>query len=294
MNKTGIGTRIFIVGAPRSGTTYLQQLLMMHFTVASFPETHFFAIAYPKNRGKRAFTWPALNVRGLTRKLASQLGVPYIPRYDIGLFARDYISPYLALLDNAARMEGEEAWLEKTPRHLHMLETIEAVEGAKIIHLVRPGEDTVASLFEATNRYRGSWGNRSRFSLMKGWTLDEVIERWNNDIEISLEAVGRENHYVVCYEDLIRNETEQIRKIEKFLRIGRRQTIKSAEETARKVICKHELWKTRNLERLQSTACKFEEMFTPDQQEYIRRRLNQTAYLALKKRLAESDDNASR
>lgn len=284
--------RIFVVGAPRSGTTYLQQLLMTHFALASFPETHFFAMAHPKNRWKRLLTWPALNVQGVTRKLAAELGVPYSSRYDIGIFAKDYISPYLALLDDAAQARGETAWIEKTPRHLHTLDTIERIDDVRIVHLIRRGEDTVASLYEAANKYRDQWGNRGRFSLLKGLSLEETIKRWNGDVARSLAAVGRRNHTFVFYEELLEDEAGEIERLNRFLGVKKRSETAEFEAAAHQVVGRDEPWKRNNFRKSKTGERKFLTLFSPKEQAYVDERLDMTTYEALKKCVADLERGA--
>ncbi len=42
--------RIFVVGAPRSGTTLVQSLIASHSQVTSFTESHFFSRHFERSR----------------------------------------------------------------------------------------------------------------------------------------------------------------------------------------------------------------------------------------------------
>lgn len=119
---------VFVVGCPRSGTTWLQHLLASH----------------PSIGGPDKETAAFVSVQALLRNaaLAEAAGAPMVHgavrRFLDGLFAHQ-----LATTPGATR------FLEKTPIHARHLDTIEALfPRAAVIGIHRDGRDVVRSLLQ--------------------------------------------------------------------------------------------------------------------------------------------------
>lgn len=261
--RSSVASRIFVVGCPRSGTTLLQGMLAQHSRIASFPETHFFAIAYPRNRFKRALTWPASHLGTVLDELLEQLGRPDLKgQYRVGRFQRHYERPFIALLDRLAEEGGKDLWVEKTPRHLHFIRQItRRVPDVRFIHIVRSGPDVVASLYEAVNEFPESWGGTR--------TLDRCIERWNRDIQITARWSEEPHHLVVRYEDVVRSTAETARRICDFLGIEVDDAMTSPHDAFDRIVRPDEAWKARNDRPVHVTGEKFSEIFTPQEQDRV-------------------------
>ena len=60
-------------------------------------------------------------------------------------------------------------WVEKTPDHLQSLDLIQTfVPDNKIIHIIRDGGDTIASLFKGTQQWGKEFSNFHGFAATQG------------------------------------------------------------------------------------------------------------------------------
>src|SRR5262245_28494326 len=122
-----IAARVFVVGCPRSGTTLLQGMLASHPSIQSFPETHYFAKAYPRNALQRFLTVPTWSVRGYLPELLMELGrEDLLPLAQLSPWDTAFQRPFLRILDAITLEAGRSLWVEKTPRHLHCIPQIAA------------------------------------------------------------------------------------------------------------------------------------------------------------------------
>jgi hypothetical protein len=190
--------RIFLVGAPRSGTTILQSLLAGHPKITSFPETKFFHY---------------LLTDGLSQDLPDRLYKFFhkeINRPELLGNAPNLYPPlmsnrikwFIEVLDGLAIKQNNIIWLEKTPEHVGFVpDILHYLPEAKFIHLVRHPLDVVASMRQATKNPLSNifWGGE--------WTLEFCVKRWNDAAFIN-HAYSRqpEQHLVVRYEDLLRDK----------------------------------------------------------------------------------------
>lgn len=235
-----IKLRLFVVGCPRSGTTLLQGILSAHPSVASFPESHFFAKAYPKSRLKRILWWPALNVRNVMTAFVKEIGRPDLAGLAaIGLFDCHYEKSLISVYDALTEEEDKAIWVEKTPMHLHYLAKIaRRVEHARFIHIVRDGKDVVRSLYDASTRHPDAWsGERS---------VEDCVQRWNHDVLISAACQHSLNHIVVRYEDLIRDPRAECVRICAFLGIEFDERMIRSDLAYKRIVREDEKWKANN------------------------------------------------
>lgn len=185
--------RIFLVGAPRSGTTILQSLLAAHPEIISFPESKFFHY---------------LLYEEFATKLPSRLETFFRDEINRPEFLHDFDNSqtdenkaawFVRILDGLAVEGNKSIWLEKTPEHIYFIEDIQRlVPDAKFIHILRNGMDTIASLYEATRTFSNLWGGV--------WDLEHCIERWKDAVLISHKYVNESRHMFVKYEELIDNK----------------------------------------------------------------------------------------
>jgi hypothetical protein len=198
--------RIFLVGFPRSGTTLLQSLLAAHEEVVSLPETFFFARAIPSSRRRRWLRRPSPEVGDRFVEL-ERYGINVAPpgiraRLPIANL-RPTVQRFVRSLDENAVARGGRAWVEKTPSHLHYVESIERyVPEARFVHIVRSGLPAIASLFAVTHEHPERWGGVR--------SLDICTERWRSDIRRSQARAGAANHFFVSYERLVESPAGQL------------------------------------------------------------------------------------
>ncbi|MEG5059416.1 sulfotransferase [Microcoleus sp. A2-C5] len=198
--------RIFLVGAPRSGTTILQSLLAAHPEVISFPESKFFHyLLYEKFAGKLQSRMEAF--------FNDEIKHPeLLEGFDNSQSVETKASWFVGVLDSLATAQNKSIWLEKTPEHIYFIEDIERfLPDVKFIHILRNSMDCIASMYEATRNFNELWGG--------GWDLDHCIERWEYALLTSHKYFNKSNHILVKYEELLDNKIKILEKICKFIGI---------------------------------------------------------------------------
>ncbi|MBK1726997.1 sulfotransferase family protein [Halorhodospira neutriphila] len=185
----------FIVGAPRSGTTWLQLMLARYPGVDTCQETHLFnGFLAPLHRAWRHY-------EGNRRGVGLQAAIPY-ERF-VGL-QRELA---LAVLD--AIGEGP-VILEKTPAHVRVAEEIvQILPEARFIHLVRDPRAVTASLMAAGKDWGGHWASTKAASNAK---------RWHADVASGVAIQGLTEHYLeLRYETLLEAPEESLHRAAEWL-----------------------------------------------------------------------------
>ncbi len=218
--------RVFLVGCPRSGTTLLQSLLAAHPLVHSLPETHFFQNLLHSEEHRRDARRRSATARlqVLRRKALVALGHvggrrarrawQQMPEFDAadapaGDRLQAHVARFVELMDRQCRGAGRQVWLEKTPDHLYYLRHIRRhVPDARIVHLIRDGEEVVASLRGAAEKYP-DW--------QPFLDLDHAVSRWNHALRESLAWAGQPGHLLVRYEALLADPEQVLRRICTFI-----------------------------------------------------------------------------
>ena len=192
-----------IVGCPRSGTTLLQQKIMTNYRVFTTVETHYFSLLNPISRISKLLS-PRLYLKERARKRL--FNCTSVKLRDI----KNDFTYFEKVMEIASANHGCQAWCEKTPRHLHFIAEIERnCPNIKFIHILRNGYDVVRSLDKAISESKNKWVGVFR----KSPTRNELIDRWNKDLQISKQYFGKENHYFIVYEDFIHDPNRYLERI---------------------------------------------------------------------------------
>ncbi|MBD3616006.1 MAG: sulfotransferase [Gracilimonas sp.] len=249
--------KIFIVGCPRSGTTLLQSLLASHSHIVSFPETHLFSRTVSINPLVQAFTVYRKKHYETVNRILHDFGVDSIiePQQQIPIFRTKqwvkYLLPQLDKIGEAYRSGHESFLLEKTPRHLHFIDFLhQADPSACFIHLIRNGEDVVASLSEATANHPGDWAGKRSVKKSVFW--------WNRSIQLSEKYIGKNRNIHIRYENLV-DETEAVLNYlcdEIGIHYEKNMT-EQYHNVAASLINQDEAWKAKNTRKEISTTDKF-------------------------------------
>jgi len=288
--------RTFLVGCPRSGTTFLQAALSKHPDILSLPETAFFertlpgrvghlvtgfhrAVAVRGQRG-REYLRVQRRARRALRAIARDLGQTIVPGLHLGLSG--YVGEFAGMLDAAARANDCSVWLEKTPNHVFYLDVIQRyLPQARFIHLVRRGEDVVASAIEASLRYAGI-GDGNVFCESIPWW----VACWNAAVAAHREYAGLDNHCVVFYEDLVRDFAGEYARLCDFIGVAPALAREGAVKRVARL--EREPWKHAAVSgKLIPAAQKFDALFGPDTQDWIREQL--LSYDEVRAELAAAD-----
>lgn len=195
---------VFVVGAPRSGTTWLQLLLAQSSNVATAQETHLFS-GYLKSM---LSSWDRDEATIGGRR---QIGLPtlYSRQEFVGL-VREIARGCLAKIGE--RNAGAAVILEKTPDHLHFWRVIlQLFPDAYFIHVVRDPRSVAASRKAAGRDWGSGWASSNVHKAAKKWVRMLMEGR-------SIEA-ATERYREVRYEDLLERGPEILRDLFAWLRI---------------------------------------------------------------------------
>lgn len=166
---TGYG-RLFVIGCPRSGTTWMQLLLSQIPSMATAPETQIFAyyLDHFLRQWRHEHEGPGRATQG--RAGLSRL----LSEADFEELCR--VTASLVLDRIAATNPGCDFVVEKSPRHALQTEFIHRVfPDAWFLHVVRDPRDTAASLMAAAKSWAGGWAPHNAIEAARMWK--DHIER---------------------------------------------------------------------------------------------------------------------
>ncbi len=159
--------KVFLVGCPRSGTTWLQIILASHPQIASVRETHLFDTYFARLYQQWHSEASAPNKEGLWVLLDES---------ELDDAARAFCEVVLRKI--ASSKPGATVMLEKTPAHLAHHRLIRRLfPDAMFLHLLRDPRGVVASLLAA---HREPWGN-----WVSGDATAEA-RRWRDLVQVGL------------------------------------------------------------------------------------------------------------
>jgi hypothetical protein len=199
---------IFIVGAPRSGTTLLRAMLSRHPRIGLSDETYYLYTVYrrcssfgdlanPVNRKALIESYTATN-------RVQQLNID-ITRLKDRLMAEgtSYPAFFASFLQFYAEAQGKLRAGEKTPHHAKYVDTLlEWYPNSRVIHLVRDARDVCASLGNMP------WGRKAAVANAKLWA----------DLTLAAErGQGNPRFRRVRYEDLVANPEPTLRDLCDFV-----------------------------------------------------------------------------
>jgi hypothetical protein len=186
---------VFVVGAPRSGTTWLQLLLSRSPAVATAPETHLFNLSLRSMVDE----WNRIRITGerigLNQVLSDQEFQTLLRNTSGFIFARI-----------AQRKPSATVILEKTPNHVNCWrEILDLWPDAHFIHIIRDPRSVVASLRVASKTWASQWAS-SR--------ITPNCERWIADVTNGRQIRrATQNYQEVPYQELISNGPEAVMRI---------------------------------------------------------------------------------
>jgi hypothetical protein len=212
---------IFIVGAPRSGTTMLQYRLRNHPRIPlPTGESHFFIPLY-RNQASYGDFGRLENVRSVLQAMHTQSRAfletdLHGLKFDVDVLAQEFHAegrhtmPAIisGLFETNARGEGKSRWGDKTPYYvMHLPKLLEWFPDAQIVHLIRDGRDVALSLF----------GRQHDFSVYNTYF---AAEYWESNVERG-RAQGSQlppHQYIeLRYEDLLAQPEEIMQRLCAFL-----------------------------------------------------------------------------
>lgn len=197
---------IFIVGAPRSGTSLMRLLLNAHSHIAVSFETDFFIRLHRDWGAGRDEDWPravAEFADACERKFSPAMEMSGVAARLLALEKPDYAALLSEPLRAWAEMLGKGRWAEKSPTHMFYGESIKAFfPGARVIVMQRDPRAVVASL------------NRAPFA-----PNDSVInarlwrDGWSQGITSLQAALPPDQIRIVRYEDFVNEPVAHLEAI---------------------------------------------------------------------------------
>lgn len=267
---SGLKERVFLTGCPRSGTTLLQSLLAAHSQIASFPETHFFAHIPARRPWLRTLGFASRGAGPAFEQLLDYIDYHEArPRSHGHLFTRPYAQMYVEVLDCLTLRQGKSLWLEKTPRHALYIDCIQRqVPGAKFIHIVRSGADTVASLYEVTHQHPEVWSGPC--------SIDRCVQNWIKYMQIARTYLFKTGHILVRYEQLVENPRVMLSRLCTFLNVDFEEgMLQHYPIAAQQLTYQAEVWKGSVQSAIQGAdTTKFQRLFDEQQRQYILKQLS--------------------
>ena len=233
---------IFVVGVARSGTTLLSAMLSAHSRLDCGPESRFFARyrhldARSRERILDPATWPRpavdfiASLRNQDHPITELFGLT-LP--EIGTYLAGRQPSTVAMLESLtvlhAQRAGKARWIEKTPRHLLMTETLrDGWPDAPIVRIVRDPRDVALSL--------------AGMPFAKDSVVGNLV-RIDSDDRLSRERIARDARAMTLrYEDLVTEPERELRRVCEFIGEDYEPAMLDSRESAANVAAEHEWWK---------------------------------------------------
>lgn len=221
MNPAPLKGPVFIVGAPRSGTTLLQYMLRSH-PALSFPtgESHFFIPLF-RNAAQYGDLSRLENVKHVLQAMESQ-SAEFLHtdlhglKFDVETLAREFVEEghhgmrdiINGIFEKNAAGEKKPRWGDKTPYYvLHIPELLEWWPDAQVIHIVRDGRDVALSML----------ARRHDFGVYNNYLAAKLWEQFVETGHMMGQRVLGTQYLELRYEDLIRDQKASLEKICQFL-----------------------------------------------------------------------------
>ena len=200
---------VFLVGCPRSGTTWLQKLLASHPKIQSAQESHFFSLYIgPQLRAWRMQRTETFNANG------HAAGPPaYFSDDEFLAILKNYLCNLLRPIFE--RLNPGDLFLEKTPSHgLFIPEITELLPGSRFIHILRDPRDVVVSLMAASRSWGAGWAPKN---------IEIAIAMWLQHVQAvraSAQNLSVDEFFEVTYEKLWSSPADVLTDIAKFLGVS--------------------------------------------------------------------------
>lgn len=257
---------LFIMGAPRSGTTLLRSMLVAGGEAAIPPEAQVIGKAARKFRALHFLGWPDLCRLTLAQFEGSgqfdlwELNLAPLHRTVLEIPSGE--RSYARLVDEVFRFYSQthfpdaHFWGDQSPIHTLYLPWIAAAfPQARYLHLLRDGRDAIASAVE------------------KGRTVQYATERWLASVHRAADLGRRlpgEQFLELRYEQLVSEPEGSLRRVTDFLQISYRPVM--LDYWRRPTTVEHRRFPShRGLQRpvFTDSIGRWQERLTTEQQRYV-------------------------
>lgn len=234
--------KIFVVGSPRSGTTYLQSLLLNIDKSASYPETHYFQRIYGgKNKVYKSLLMMIYKLYVLN-DIKNIMGLNDVHLINM-FFKRPFVC-YDELMEYKCGRENACVVVDKTPSNVFFVDKIMKSKGDKyIIHIYRNPIEVISSMnrvaIESYKRGLNNWKNYM--------SIDFCIKKYNSSIRATYKYSDESSNYLLSYESMLGRECELLDEICKMIGIEHdRNDDNDYTKYVKDVISDIEFWKSEN------------------------------------------------
>ena len=183
------GKAVFLMGAPRSGTTWLQQLLVLHPQIATAGETHVFCEgvgALLKNHDEED------RYSGLSG---------WVTRPELVGLIRELVDGVMLRMRDTSRPDATHV-LDKTPNHIpYAGQVAETHPDAAFIQIIRDGRESAASAHDLWS-WSDAYGSHRRNAA-----------RWRDAILDCRTHLSRLRYCEVRYEDLLNDTVGELARV---------------------------------------------------------------------------------
>lgn len=220
---------IFVVGAPRTGTTLTRDILNNHPDIYLFNEVHFFERVWDARNELGDLSDAASRSRALGR-LAEWISTVGDDRAVLDVFAGDelarrlqaegggYRGLLLALFKARAGMEGARRWGDSSPQDvLYVAQILEWFPDARIVGVVRDPRGFLAS-------YKNQW-RRAVARYRERYNPVTTSLLWRSYMRALLDAkngIAAEAMILLHYEDLVDDAEREVRRLCEHLEVDYR------------------------------------------------------------------------
>jgi hypothetical protein len=212
---------VFIVGAPRSGTTLLRRLVDAHPDIAITRETHWITNLL---EGKNGFSPDAPVGPELLRRLRAE---PKFTRMGVEDAALDrlvaraapvsYAELVTTIFDLYGESRGKRHVGDKVPDYVRYLPLFHRLwPAAKFVHLIRDGRDVSLSMLTRERFAR-------RFATWEDDPISTAALSWDQLVRLGREAGAQlpaESYHEVRYESLVAEPGRECRTLCEFLGVA--------------------------------------------------------------------------
>lgn len=226
-----MATPIFIVGTPRSGTTWLSNMLGKHSRVAcvqqrisdkqgGINESAFFSYVAGKFGDLK-------NYNNLIQLIEIFAGSTFfiLSGIDKTIFyekrPQTYHDFFRVFMDHLADNKGADFWLEKTPSHtFHLKEIAQYYQDAKFIVINRDVVEQIQSFVKMTEIISGEKTKDLPFLKKKVQLVDRIFSYYAHTKHLdNFIAKNPDKIWRIEYNDLVNSTEQVVRKLCAFLKI---------------------------------------------------------------------------
>jgi hypothetical protein len=210
-----INAPVFIVGCPRSGTSFLYHLLLSAGGFAEFrTQMNVFDVLEPiygdlgllKNKKQMMKEWlqsKAFHVSGLD---AAEIEAEVLSKCH---GAGDFLRIVMSMI---ARKQGLNRWIDSTPTNIpHMQRIVKEFPDARIVHIIRDGRDVALSLDK-----RG-WSRPLPWDKNKSLLAAGIYWEWIVRKGRKLGATLSSNYMELRYEELVCDPGKSLARVSEFI-----------------------------------------------------------------------------